>query len=106
VFLTIIYIASVEQLYAYAFQPQTPFTVTNGWHLYDPIREYQRMGVGIKSDAWRFTNINKDYKVKKKEERNDNIYIYKNKFILYLSLFHLHNISIYTHVMIVFTYIP
>jgi predicted P-loop ATPase/GTPase len=98
VFLTIIYIASVEQLYAYAFQPQTPFTVTNGWHLYDPIREYQRMGVGIKSDAWRFTNINKDYKVRKKEERNDNIYI-KKRSLFYINLYFTYIIYLYTHML-------
>lgn len=54
--------ASVEQLYAYTFQPEAPFTTENGWNIYDPIKEYERMGIGA-SDKWRFTVINRDYKV-------------------------------------------
>jgi myotubularin-related protein 6/7/8 len=56
-------IGSIEQLYAYAYQPRIPFTANNGWKIYDPIKEYQRMGVDNTTDMWRFTTINQDYKV-------------------------------------------
>lgn len=55
---------SIEQLYAYAYQPRIPFTANNGWKIYDPIKEYERMGVDKITDMWRFTTINQDYKVK------------------------------------------
>lgn len=56
-------IASVDQLYAYSYQPQPNYTSNNGWRLYDPLHEYERMGVGTKNDNWRFTTINRDYTV-------------------------------------------
>ncbi|KAI8071331.1 protein-tyrosine phosphatase-like protein [Gongronella butleri] len=55
-------INSPEQLYAYSYQPCPAFTATDGWKLYDPLAEYARMGVGTKTNAWRFTTINRDYK--------------------------------------------
>lgn len=60
---------STEQLYAYSYQPEKPFTANDGWKIYDPLQEYERMGVGVKSDSWRFTTINRDYTVRK-EHRN------------------------------------
>jgi len=35
----------------------------NGWNVYSPREEFGRMGVGSRSKAWRFTDINKDYVV-------------------------------------------
>lgn len=55
-------LASTEQLYAYSFQPRPPYTSTDGWKLYDPVAEFERMGVG-KIDSWRFSSINRDYSV-------------------------------------------
>ncbi|KAI8368633.1 protein-tyrosine phosphatase-like protein [Choanephora cucurbitarum] len=55
-------INSIEQMYAYAYQPRIPFTSKSGWNIYDPLKEYERMGVDVKTDAWRFTLINRDYK--------------------------------------------
>lgn len=54
---------SIDQLYAYSYQPREPFSATNGWKIYDPIKEYERMGVDKSTDMWRFTPINQDYKV-------------------------------------------
>ncbi|CAO3704043.1 unnamed protein product [Rhizopus stolonifer] len=54
-------VSSVEQLYAYSYQPQVPFSTSGGWNTYDPLKEYERMGIGS-SDKWRFTIINRDYK--------------------------------------------
>lgn len=62
-FLLTHYPASVDQLYAYSYQPQPNYTSNNGWRLYDPLHEYERMGVGTKNDSWRFTTINRDYTV-------------------------------------------
>ncbi|GAN08486.1 phosphatidylinositol 3-phosphate [Mucor ambiguus] len=55
-------VTSIEQLYAYAYQPRTPFTASNGWNIYDPLKEYERMGVDVSTDTWRFTLVNRDYK--------------------------------------------
>lgn len=57
-------IASIDQLYAYSYQPRIPFTAKNGWEIYDPIKEYERMGIDSKTNMWRITPINQDYKVK------------------------------------------
>ncbi|KAL1947939.1 hypothetical protein VTO73DRAFT_13663 [Trametes versicolor] len=52
---------SVAQLYAFYYVPNPPFPVSNGWSIYSPREEFLRMGVGTRSKAWRFTDINKDY---------------------------------------------
>ncbi|KAI0045386.1 phosphatases II, partial [Auriscalpium vulgare] len=52
---------SVSQLYAFFYVPNPPLTATGGWTLYSPREEFGRMGVGTRSKAWRFTDINKDY---------------------------------------------
>ncbi|KAA1469200.1 phosphatases II [Dentipellis sp. KUC8613] len=52
---------SVTQLYAFFYTPNPPLESNNGWSLYSPREEFGRMGVGTRSKAWRFTDINKDY---------------------------------------------
>ncbi|KAI0748377.1 phosphatases II [Daedaleopsis nitida] len=52
---------TVNQLYAFFYVPNPPFVESNGWTLYSPREEFARMGVGSRSKAWRFTDINKDY---------------------------------------------
>ncbi|KFH66165.1 hypothetical protein MVEG_08266 [Podila verticillata NRRL 6337] len=54
-------IGSVEQLYAFFYTPSPPFTTTDGWQIYDPLIEYERMGVGSKNDQWRFSDINQSF---------------------------------------------
>lgn len=56
--------ASVAQLYAFFYVPNPPFAVNNGWSIYTLREEFSRMGVGTRSKAWRFTDINKDYSVR------------------------------------------
>lgn len=34
-----------------------------GWALYDPKKEFLRMGLGSRTKGWRFTDINRDYQV-------------------------------------------
>ena len=55
---------SVTQLYAFNYVPSPPLTASDGWTLYSPREEFGRMGVGTRSKAWRFTDINKDYTVR------------------------------------------
>lgn len=52
---------SVTQLYAFFYRPNPPLNTSNGWSIYSPRDEFGRMGVGSRSKAWRFTDINKDY---------------------------------------------
>ncbi|OSD08378.1 phosphatases II [Trametes coccinea BRFM310] len=52
---------SVNQLYAFFYVPNPPLSANNGWSIYSPREEFLRMGVGSRSKAWRFTDINKDY---------------------------------------------
>ncbi|KAF8637411.1 hypothetical protein AX17_002906 [Amanita inopinata Kibby_2008] len=52
---------SVHQLYAFYFNPTPPYPSNNGWSIYTPREEFGRMGVGTRTKAWRFTDINKSY---------------------------------------------
>ncbi|KAG1756401.1 phosphatases II [Suillus paluster] len=52
---------SVNQLYAFFYTPSPPFNATGGWSIYSPREEFGRMGVGTRTKAWRFTDINKDH---------------------------------------------
>lgn len=54
---------SVNQLYAFFYTPSPPFDSTGGWSIYSPREEFGRMGVGARTKAWRFTDLNKDYQV-------------------------------------------
>lgn len=54
-------LASVTNLYAFFYQPSPSYTVTDGWTLYSPRDEFGRMGVGLRTKAWRFTDVNKDF---------------------------------------------
>ncbi|KAI8342847.1 protein-tyrosine phosphatase-like protein [Chlamydoabsidia padenii] len=102
-------INSTEQLYAYSYQPFTPFTAKDGWKIYDPLEEYARMGVGIKTDAWRFSTINRDYSYSPTYPRtlvvptkiSDNVLNYAAKYrskarIPALSYLHWHNMATIT----------
>ncbi|GAA5964722.1 hypothetical protein JCM3765_004368, partial [Sporobolomyces pararoseus] len=33
-----------------------------GWEIYDPKKEFERMGIGKKTKTWRYTNLNTDFK--------------------------------------------
>lgn len=56
--------ASVTQLYAYFYKPNPPLPTNEGWTICTPREEFARMGVGSRTKAWRFTDINKDYNVR------------------------------------------
>lgn len=61
--ITDIVAASVHQLYAFFYSPNPPVD-NGGWNIYSPREEFGRMGVGTRTKAWRFTDINKDYSVR------------------------------------------
>ncbi|KAF8211986.1 protein-tyrosine phosphatase-like protein [Mycena galopus ATCC 62051] len=52
---------SVQQLYAFFYTPSPPLPTSDGWSIYSPRDEFMRMGIGSRTKAWRFTDINKDY---------------------------------------------
>lgn len=52
---------SITNLYAFYYQPSPPLPSSNGWNVYNPRDEFARMGVGSRTKAWRFTDVNKDY---------------------------------------------
>ncbi|KAF9578931.1 hypothetical protein BGW38_005028, partial [Lunasporangiospora selenospora] len=54
-------VSSVEQLLAFYYTPRMPFTTTDGWQIYDPLKEYERMGVIKENPNWRISNINENY---------------------------------------------
>ena len=55
----------LEKLYAFSYQAQGPEKELNGWNIYDPMREWRRMGVGskVENEGWRISKINIDYEV-------------------------------------------
>jgi myotubularin-related protein 6/7/8 len=50
-------------LYAYFYDPGKAEKKINSWGLYQPAKEFARMGVGTTTHEWRITHINKDYSV-------------------------------------------
>ncbi|KAJ9608429.1 phosphatidylinositol-3-phosphatase ymr1 [Cladophialophora chaetospira] len=55
----------IEKLYAFSYHPTGPEKDVQGtgWTLYDPMREFRRMGLGDgkRQTNWRITHMNKDY---------------------------------------------
>ena len=48
----------MEQLYVFSYQPK--YEIQTQW-TYDPIQEYQRMGIGSSTNRWRFSKINQNF---------------------------------------------
>ena len=55
----------IEKLYAFNYQPQSPEKEVNGWQIYDPRREWKRLGISDNGvdKGWRISKINTDYGV-------------------------------------------
>ncbi|EMR10522.1 hypothetical protein PNEG_01232 [Pneumocystis murina B123] len=54
-------LVSIRDVYAFVYKPGKAEASFNGWTLYQPIKEFERQGVGIRTKEWRITNINKNY---------------------------------------------
>ncbi|KAF5389902.1 hypothetical protein D9757_003599 [Collybiopsis confluens] len=52
---------SVSQLYAFFYSPSPPLSASDGWSIYSAREEFGRMGIGSRTKAWRFTDVNKEY---------------------------------------------
>ncbi|KAL1618693.1 phosphatidylinositol-3-phosphatase ymr1 [Diplodia seriata] len=59
-------VANVEKLYAFSFRSPEPERAIGGWKIYDPRREFKRMGISAKDSdkGWRITEINNDYQAR------------------------------------------
>jgi hypothetical protein len=57
-------LASTNQLYAFFYEPGKVEKKINAWGIYNPVKEFTRMGLGTRTMEWRITNINKDYSVR------------------------------------------
>lgn len=56
----------IEKLLAFSYQPYGPEKDVNGWNIYNPAREWERMGVGSGlGKTWRTSQINTDYEVRR-----------------------------------------
>ena len=60
----IFFLGSISQVYAFDYMPEKEFKCSDGWQVYDARKEFSRMGVA-ETKAWRFTDVNQDYKVSK-----------------------------------------
>jgi hypothetical protein len=58
-------IGRIEKLYAFAYQPQLPEKNVNSWGIYNPMKEWRRLGVADASPKtnWRISSLNADYGV-------------------------------------------
>ncbi|KAF2139667.1 uncharacterized protein K452DRAFT_320297 [Aplosporella prunicola CBS 121167] len=56
-------LGSIENLYAFTYRSPEPERAVSGWQLYDPRREFKRMGISAKDPdkGWRLSDINHDY---------------------------------------------
>jgi myotubularin-related protein 6/7/8 len=61
----------LDKLYAFSFKPHGVDKHVNGWNIYDPKKEFARLGIseGSTSKGWRITKINEDYKVRRLKTR-------------------------------------
>lgn len=53
----------IDTLVALRSREQPASSTADEWQIYDLEREFGRMGVGRRSQAWRYTTINSDYEV-------------------------------------------
>lgn len=80
-------VSTVENLYAFMYKPGSLEKKHDGWGLYDPEKEFQRMGA-FETGKWRMTQINRDYKFSPSypstfvvpEAISDNVLNYGSKF--------------------------
>lgn len=55
-------LSQINQLYAFIYSPNKAERSLDSWHLYDPVKEFQRQGLQFNENSkWRISDINKDY---------------------------------------------
>jgi len=54
---------STNQLYAFFYKAMKQERKFQSWDIYNPVKEFARMGLGTRTNEWRITKINKDYSV-------------------------------------------
>ncbi|CAI2163102.1 5917_t:CDS:2 [Funneliformis geosporum] len=54
-------ISSISQVYAFYYTPEKEFKCQDGWNVYDPLKEFDRMGVCTITESWRFSHVNRSY---------------------------------------------
>jgi hypothetical protein len=52
---------SASNVFAFTFHPSFPSNTLNGWSLYDPIADYQRLN--LPDEHWRLCTANANYKI-------------------------------------------
>ncbi|KAJ3160893.1 hypothetical protein HDU86_008255 [Geranomyces michiganensis] len=84
----LINITSIEQTYAFSYQPTKPYPADAKWRMFDPAKEFARLGVNTLTDQWRFTTVNENYEFSPTYPRclvvpakiSDNVLRYTGKF--------------------------
>lgn len=56
-------LGKIEKLYAFSYQPPKQEQAVTGWKLYDPKKEWARLGVGSTAKNWRISSINTNHEV-------------------------------------------
>jgi myotubularin-related protein 6/7/8 len=58
-------LGTIEKLYAFNYSSNAAERDIKGWDLYNPKKEFERMGISDndKNCAWRFSSVNAKYKV-------------------------------------------
>ncbi|KAJ3153994.1 hypothetical protein HDU89_008861 [Geranomyces variabilis] len=84
----LINIMTIEQTYAFSYQPAKPYPAGAKWRMFDPAKEFARLGVNTLTDQWRFTTLNENYEFSPTYPRcmvvpakiSDNVLRYTGKF--------------------------
>ncbi|KAI8589235.1 Myotubularin-like phosphatase domain-containing protein, partial [Geranomyces variabilis] len=84
----LINIMTIEQTYAFSYQPDKPYPAGAKWRMFDPAKEFARLGVNTLTDQWRFTTLNENYEFSPTYPRcmvvpakiSDNVLRYTGKF--------------------------
>ncbi|CAG8435838.1 671_t:CDS:2 [Funneliformis caledonium] len=50
-------ISSISQVYAFYYTPEKEFKSQDGWNVYDPLKEFDRMGICTITETWRFSHF-------------------------------------------------
>lgn len=65
----------LDKLQAFSYKPKSPENELNGWQIYDPRREWKRLGINSKDTekGWRISEINVEYKARMKVQEDTDV---------------------------------